>query len=410
MNRPVAFVFPDNLAALATCRELGRAGVPVTLLSARAGPAARSRYANFVRCPDLYTEGRAWAEAVAALASKQSERPVLIATEDAALLLAETHRALLSAHARFPSPGPGVVDAILDKARLYRAADACGVAVPAFREVTGELPDDISLLEGSWLAKPPCRYVVHDGRVRTFLALTGGSKAVADDLGSATTRILRAGFPVLLQEQVPGPFENLVSVGLALRPDGSVLASFTARKRCEYPEPFGDGLMVEVIDDPGITEPAVSLLRSLGYWGICDVEFKLDPRDGRYKLLDANPRVWLWLGLGARAGAPMALAAYNLAAGLDPGLIGPAPSSAHPRWVSPRGAAAFLIHTYRPSRHGVGLPVRLTLGALGTMLGNLLTFRDPLYLRPSAWKEIAGTLARRTGLAATAPAKGSLID
>jgi D-aspartate ligase len=35
---------------------------------------------------------------------------------------------------------------------------------------------------------------------------------------------------------------------------------------------------------------------------LVEVEFKQDPRDGRYKLLDVNPRIWGWISLGGRAG------------------------------------------------------------------------------------------------------------
>jgi len=44
------------------------------------------------------------------------------------------------------------------------------------------------------------------------------------------------------------------------------------------------------------------LLRALDYTGLVEVEFKQDARDGRFKLLDVNPRVWGWHTLGARAG------------------------------------------------------------------------------------------------------------
>ena len=49
----------------------------------------------------------------------------------------------------------------------------------------------------------------------------------------------------MVQERIPGPFEELVSVGLCLARGGEVLQAFTARKHCQYPEPFGDGLIVE---------------------------------------------------------------------------------------------------------------------------------------------------------------------
>ena len=399
MTRPAAFVFRDNLAALATCRELGHAGIDVVVLDARPGPAAHSRFARFVEVPAYYEQPAAWVSAVCELARTYSEAPVLFPTEDAALLVCDRYHAELSTALRFPHPAPGVASAALDKRRLYEAGAEVGLAVPRFYEpgdprVASEIADG-----GEWLAKPVCRYWFDEERerMRTFLSLTGGSKAIAGDPRTGAERITAAGFPAIIQERIPGAFEDLVSVGLALDAHGELLGSFCAAKHCEYPEPFGDGLIVEAIAPrPELVEASIALLRRLRHWGICDVEFKRDPRDGLYKLLDANPRVWLWMGLGARCGIPLALTAYLLAIGQPPA---PRPARAirtrGPVWVSPRGAAAFLARSYRPSRHGLGLPMRLTLGALRTILGDLRTFRDPIYVHPSAWSEILAAAKRR---------------
>ena len=60
MDRPPAFVFRDNPTALATCRELGREGIDVTVLDSERGPAACSRYARFVRAPSYYEAPAEW--------------------------------------------------------------------------------------------------------------------------------------------------------------------------------------------------------------------------------------------------------------------------------------------------------------------------------------------------------------
>ncbi len=394
-------MFPDNLAALSAARELGLAGVPVTVIGATAGPAARSRFVTFVRAPDLYRNAAGWAEFVAARAAVASSRPVLFPTEDAGLLASERFFELLSPVLDFPHAAPGVIPKILDKRSLYRAARRIGIATPEFVEVTSA--EQLARLDGvppDWIVKPPCRYwMSDDGTIRTFLSLTGGSKAFASHPRRSAERILSAGFPALAQERIPGPFEELVSVGLCLAPNGEIVHAFTARKHCEYPEPFGDGLVVEAVPDPGIADQAVALLRALGYWGLCDIEFKRDPRDGRFKLLDANPRVWLWQGLGAACGAPLAGSAYWQACGRP--ASGPTPPNGadHPTWVSPRGSLAFLLTSYRPQRHGWTLPMRLTAGALHTILRELKTFHDPLYLRPSGWlaliSQVRGRLRAR---------------
>lgn len=411
MNAP-AFVFPDNPAALATCRELGRAGIPVTLVTSRDGPASLSRYARVMRAPDFYSEPGAWLSFMVAQAKRCPEPPVLMPTEDAALLVADAFRNELSTVARFPYPagaqnGRGLLSAggrpvprVLDKLELYTAASDLGIAVPEFREI--HIPDAWPSGEddAKWLVKPSCRYHFESRRgITTFLSLTGGAKAIEGSVRNAARTVLGAGFRCMAQEKIPGPFEQLVSVGLCLDRNGQVPAAFFTRKRCEYPEPFGDGLVVETIDDPGILEDSVRLLRHLGYWGICDVEYKRDDRDGRFKLLDANPRTWLWVGLAETAGcAPLAVASYRLALGdgvLPDDTIGQRRGRAGLTWVSPRGAAAFLLRQYRPARHGTSLPMALTLGALRTMLRNLRAFRDPLYARPSTWPALVAAATRK---------------
>ena len=124
MSRAKALVFPDNLAALATVRELGKAGVPTRLLGHHPGPGAYSRYANYADAPNFYRDPNAWIEFVAELANAEDEPPVLFPTEDAALLLVEYAHERLGSLVRTPYPAPGVVPKIVDKIELYEAAVA----------------------------------------------------------------------------------------------------------------------------------------------------------------------------------------------------------------------------------------------------------------------------------------------
>jgi predicted ATP-grasp superfamily ATP-dependent carboligase len=59
---------------------------------------------------------------------------------------------------------------------------------------------------------------------------------------------------------------------------------------------------VETIDEPGLVQPSVRLLDALKLSGLVEIEYKRDPRDGSFKLLDINPRVWGWHTLCSRAG------------------------------------------------------------------------------------------------------------
>src|SRR5207244_11427339 len=43
-------------------------------------------------------------------------------------------------------------------------------------------------------------------------------------------------------------------------------------------------------------------LRAINYYGLVEVEYKFDPRDGQFKLLDVNARTWGYHTIGPRAG------------------------------------------------------------------------------------------------------------
>jgi predicted ATP-grasp superfamily ATP-dependent carboligase len=107
---------------------------------------------------------------------------------------------------------------------------------------------------------------------------------------------------VMIQEVVPGWGESQFSYA-ALFENGRSLASVVARRLRQFPMDFGRfSTYVETVDAPEVADAAVRLLAGIDFSGIAEVEFKRDPRDGEYKLLDVNPRVWGWHTLGQRAG------------------------------------------------------------------------------------------------------------
>ncbi len=60
--------------------------------------------------------------------------------------------------------------------------------------------------------------------------------------------------------------------------------------RCD-PVGFGPASVSEPVVDPETDRVCDEFLRSIGYVGICEIEMKWDDRDGRVKLIEANPRL-----------------------------------------------------------------------------------------------------------------------
>jgi D-aspartate ligase len=119
----------------------------------------------------------------------------------------------------------------------------------------------------------------------------------------------------MVQELIPGDGRAQFSYA-AVCHRGSPIGALVARRTRQYPIDFGfTSTYVETIASPEIEQAAGRFLRSLDYSGLVEIEFKFDARDGAYKMLDVNARVWTWIALGAAAGIDFPLLQWRLATG-----------------------------------------------------------------------------------------------
>ncbi len=103
---------------------------------------------------------------------------------------------------------------------------------------------------------------------------------------------VHARYPMpIVQECIP-PGGAALGVAVLMNYASEPRASFAYRRLREYPITGGPSTLRESIWAPELQESAEGLLSSLGWVGVAMVEFKEDPRDGRPKLLEVNPRFW----------------------------------------------------------------------------------------------------------------------
>jgi predicted ATP-grasp superfamily ATP-dependent carboligase len=69
-----------------------------------------------------------------------------------------------------------------------------------------------------------------------------------------------------------------------------IAAAMFRELRCD-PLRFGPASVSEPVVDPETDAVCDRFLRSIGYVGICEIEAKRDARDGKVKLIEANPRL-----------------------------------------------------------------------------------------------------------------------
>jgi predicted ATP-grasp superfamily ATP-dependent carboligase len=117
-------------------------------------------------------------------------------------------------------------------------------------------------------------------------------------------------FEPMVQELVPGGDDALYTVGSYLARDGRRLGIFCGRKLRQTPPGIGTCRVGEAVWVEEAVDAAMRLLRAFGFHGLSQVEFKRDPRDGRFRLMEINPRLWQWHGLATACGVDLPRIAY----------------------------------------------------------------------------------------------------
>lgn len=309
-----ALVFGGAHGSLSVVRSLGRHGIPVWLLR-RDHPIARlSRYAS----GSIPWNGPGQANAadyLVEIAERYSLKgAVLFPGGDAEAELVSQNHAKLSRAYRVTTPPWSTAKWAFDKRLMNERADEVGITHPWSRYPRDRL--EVEALQ--------CRYpvILKPAMKREPNAFTLAKAWRVDNRNQLLARYdeavaLVGADGIVLQELIPGDGRTQFSYA-AIWDRGAPLASLVARRTRQYPIDFGyTSTFVETIEQNEVEDAASRFLKSIGYSGMVEVEFKYDRRDDRYKILDVNARPWTWNALGQIAGIDFPYLMWRLAMGED---------------------------------------------------------------------------------------------
>lgn len=284
---PAVVLFSGNATGVGILRALGRHGIPIWALDPnRESIVLRSRYAYGSLCTDTHYDEEGFVRDLVAVGRRLPQKGLLFPMNDDYVDMLPRHADVLGEWFLLTQPAPERMKLLGDKEQQFRAAWRADVDTPktAFIHGPGELAAAAAEVPFPALLKPA-----------TPLAFRRrvGSKVITlerpEELDAAYERARDFG-TLLLQEFVPGGDEQLYNLSSYLDAESRPLAQFTRRKLRQHPRKFGDIRFGESVWVPEVAESGLRLLRELGYHGISGVEFKQDPRDGRYKLMEINAR------------------------------------------------------------------------------------------------------------------------
>jgi len=137
------------------------------------------------------------------------------------------------------------------------------------------------------------------------------------------------GFPILLQEYIPGAASAYFLVDGFVDRHGQSLGLIARRRHRMYPTPFGNSTFSETIALDRVKGAIGTLERiwsATNYCGVFDAEFKYDERDGQFKIVEINPRPWWFVEFATRCGVNLCQMSYLHALDLPVERIGGYPA------------------------------------------------------------------------------------
>ncbi|MFD9795923.1 ATP-grasp domain-containing protein [Streptomyces sp. NPDC059070] len=283
--------YPLHHGGVAAIRTLGRLGVPVYAVTEdRWTPAAHSRYLR--RAFTWPTTGRedpgALVRGLAGIGRRIGRPAVLVPTDEEAAVLIAEHRAELAGPFLFPAVDPALPRRLASKRGLHELCVEHGVPSPAaaFPDSYGEVEDFARHARFPLVAKNREAFV---RRARPAVRGTTRVESAAHLLALARGWGERPG--VVLQEYLPREDAEDWIVHAYFDENAAPLAMFTGVKVRAWPPHAGMTATAYVVDNPELALLAEQFVKRIGYSGIADLDLRFDRRDGRYKLLDFNPRM-----------------------------------------------------------------------------------------------------------------------
>ena len=299
-RRPGAVIIGGDYQGLGIVRSLGRRGVPTCVIDDERSIARFSRYATHaVACEDLRDERQTVASVVDVGERLGLDGWVLYATRDDTVAAFSRHRSELALRFRVPTPPWETVRRAWDKRETYTLAGELGIPVPRTW-----YPTDLTELDAID-AEPP--FAIKPAIKEHFLYATKSKAWKAETRPQLRALFERAAGivehgEVMIQELIPGDGQQQFAY-CAFFKDQQAIAKMVVQRRRQHPPEFGRAsTFVQTVEMPSLETLAERFLRSIDYYGLVELEFKLDPRDGQYKLLDVNARTWGYHTIGARAG------------------------------------------------------------------------------------------------------------
>jgi D-aspartate ligase len=318
-RRPVgAVVVGGDYQGLGIVRSLGRHGVPVCVVDDECSIARFSRYVTHAIRTGSLRDERTTVDILMDVGRRLGlDGWLLYPTRDETVAAFARYRSELAQIFRVPTPGWDTVQWLWDKRNTYELARRLGI--PAPRTACPRSVRELAELEfdGPVAIKPAIKeHFIYATKAKAWRADTRDERRA---LFERAAEHVEPG-EVMIQELIPGNGDHQFAYAAFFK-NGEALGSMVVRRQRQHPPEFGRAsTFVQTIELPILETLSRQFLQAIDYYGLVELEYKFDARDGSYKLLDVNGRTWGYHTLGAGAGVdfPYLLYADQMGESVEP--------------------------------------------------------------------------------------------
>ena len=296
-----------SVGHLGAVRSFGRRNIPVIYLDS--APNSMVRYSRYItkrlQCPSIKESETGFIKVLFDFGKQINGGMVIIPTGDREVLaLSKYHRELKQFY-HLPVAPYATVQNLVNKKNFYQLLTEKHVAHP-----TTFFPGDLNELQlmgrnipYPYIIKPADSLSFRENFARKCFVIKS-----SQELDVAVDRLRDKNLDVMIQEIIPG--KELYAAYLYFNKKSEPLAVCGYDKVRQFTPDFGSGSCCRSVFRPTPIALAANFLTGIGYHGIAEPEFKKDPRDGKYKLIEINARTSTENGLSAVCGVDIEYIAY----------------------------------------------------------------------------------------------------
>lgn len=310
-HKPVPIIFDSDINGLGAVRSFGEEGISTIVIDNKRGISFYSKYAKGMLCPDPAHNESDFVLFLISLGKSLKNKGFIIATSDKYLIAISKNQAVLEQYYIFPMLDWVTLSLLIDKQKLYKIASNKNIPHPStlYFKTIEEVKRAIESLPIPCVLKPSIPIGFQQALGEKVLFITNDH-----DLKKAVKAIENTNFkntPFIVQEYIPGDVADLYTITSYTNKNSKILSYSIGHKIRQNPPIAGSITAGKVVHEPEILKIAQDFMSAVNFYGLSNIEFKRDDRDGSYKLMEINPRLGVWNYSAKASGINLPLAAYN---------------------------------------------------------------------------------------------------